>query len=158
MRWWAAASSPARCAISWVSWPSRLPERHRHQTQILKSNRNDRPKPSARCFRLANLAGGRGQWARKQAPPTVSILPLPSGRPPRRSHHPAQRAPGPGRTKLPALSRSQQVRWHCHCCFERLVYNRAGSESTHLCWGPERGFASQEGRLPACRGPGAKRE
>lgn len=76
--------------------------------------------------------------------------------PPRRSHHPAQREPRHGRTKLPPLPRSQQVRRHWNCCAERLLHNRAGSESTHLCCGPERGFASQAGRLPACRGAGGQ--
>lgn len=108
------ASSVWTSGVSWVSWPSRLPKRHRHQTQILKEQQKSQsqtaqmPSTGQACRR----ARAMGQEASSpHCLHTTSTQRLPPAAE-SSNHHSARRESGPGRSKLPTFPRSPLLQRH----------------------------------------------
>lgn len=154
------ASSVWTSGVSWVSWPSRLPKGHRHQTQILKEQQKSQsqtaqmPSTGQAC-REARAMGQEASsphclhtTSTQRLPPAAESSPI------------TQRGESQdlgARSCRPFLGR-RCFDGICHCCVGRLVCNRAGSESTHLCWSPERGFPSSRSTARWLGAGRAKRE
>lgn len=99
------SSSVWTSGVSWVSWPSRLPKRHRHQTQILKEQQKAQSQTAQMLLTGQACRRARAMGEEASSPHclhTTSTQRLP----PRRSHHPSPSAARVRAWALEAAARS----------------------------------------------------